>query len=330
METIKTYLDNMFASFPKSPEVLKAKRELLASMEDRYNELKAEEKTENEAVGIVISQFGNIDELIAELGVSRVESKIPAKFLTDEQVNEYISESRRSGKYIAFGVFLCVFGAALFLGLTALLSHGVGGYVFTDNAASGIGLAALLVLVAPAVGIFISNGARMRQYEEYQRLRLDMPEATRERITRERLNNMPSFTTKIVAGVVLMIVAAGAFLVAMGFISDGEHSATFAVSALVLVCSFAVWLFVSAGTMKSAYDTVLGLEDYSEINKERRSEASDGVTGAIIGAMWPLVVIAFLVWGFVFDGWSISWILFPIAGLLSGAIATIGGAVSRK
>ena len=71
METIKTYLNNLFAGYPKTNEILRAKEELLSNMEDKYNELKAEGKSENEAVGIVISEFGNIDELAKEWDIPR-------------------------------------------------------------------------------------------------------------------------------------------------------------------------------------------------------------------------------------------------------------------
>lgn len=63
METIKNYLETMFASLPNTSSVRKAKSELLQMMEDKYNELIAEGHSENEAVGIVISNFGNLDEL---------------------------------------------------------------------------------------------------------------------------------------------------------------------------------------------------------------------------------------------------------------------------
>ena len=68
MDTINTYLDNIFATLPKTEAVLRARTELQASMEEKYQALKDEGKSENEAVGSVISEFGNIDELIAELG----------------------------------------------------------------------------------------------------------------------------------------------------------------------------------------------------------------------------------------------------------------------
>lgn len=71
METIKTYINNLFANLPNKNYVRKAKEELLAMMEDKYNEEKAVGKSENEAVGVVISEFGNIDELCKELGIEQ-------------------------------------------------------------------------------------------------------------------------------------------------------------------------------------------------------------------------------------------------------------------
>ena len=68
METIRNYLETMFARLPVTLEVQKAKNELWQIMEDKYSELLQEGKTENEAVGIVISEFGNLDELAKELG----------------------------------------------------------------------------------------------------------------------------------------------------------------------------------------------------------------------------------------------------------------------
>ena len=63
METIRKYLESMFADLPNTPEVMRAKSELWQMMEDKYNELLEEGVPENEAVGKVISDFGNLDEL---------------------------------------------------------------------------------------------------------------------------------------------------------------------------------------------------------------------------------------------------------------------------
>ena len=63
METIKNYLETMFANMPNTPEVKKAKAELLSMMEDKFNEMIADGVNENQAVGTVIAEFGNLDEL---------------------------------------------------------------------------------------------------------------------------------------------------------------------------------------------------------------------------------------------------------------------------
>ena len=63
METIRNYLESMFSKLPNTPEVRKAKYELGQMMEDKYSQLISEGKTDNEAVAIVISEFGNLDEL---------------------------------------------------------------------------------------------------------------------------------------------------------------------------------------------------------------------------------------------------------------------------
>jgi len=66
METIKNYLDSMFSSLPDTEEVRRAKEEILQMMEDKYNELKSSGSTENEAICIVIKEFGNLEELNME------------------------------------------------------------------------------------------------------------------------------------------------------------------------------------------------------------------------------------------------------------------------
>ena len=69
METIRNYLNAMFAGLPDTPEVRRAYEELAAMMEDKYTELTEEGLSENEAVGTVISEFGNLEELAQTLGI---------------------------------------------------------------------------------------------------------------------------------------------------------------------------------------------------------------------------------------------------------------------
>jgi len=79
MDAIKNYLETMFLNLPNTPEVQKAKYELGQMMEDKYRELIADGKTENEAIGTVIAEFGNLDELAEDLGIDSVLHHRPLK-----------------------------------------------------------------------------------------------------------------------------------------------------------------------------------------------------------------------------------------------------------
>lgn len=74
MDTIETFLDNMFAPYPATPRLTEARSELRAMMEDAYNDAIAQGKTHNEAVGQVITDFGNLQELAPTLGIAPTSS----------------------------------------------------------------------------------------------------------------------------------------------------------------------------------------------------------------------------------------------------------------
>ncbi len=63
IDLIRNYLDNIFANLVETEAVLEAKKELFLSMEDKYNELVNEGKSESDAFATVISEFGDIEEI---------------------------------------------------------------------------------------------------------------------------------------------------------------------------------------------------------------------------------------------------------------------------
>lgn len=90
MEVIRNYIETMFLKLPDTPEVNRAKSELLQMMEDKYTQLLADGVSENEAVGTVISEFGNIDELKKDLGLETEECTI-GKSAPRHKKRSYIS-----------------------------------------------------------------------------------------------------------------------------------------------------------------------------------------------------------------------------------------------
>ena len=159
METIRNYLETMFAGLPNTPEVLRARDELWQMMEDKYSELIAEGKSENAAIGTVISEFGNLDEIAGELGLDRArgeklsltkELAPERRHVSMDEAKDYLREKGGSSLLTAFGVFLCIIsvtGPILF----SSIFPGTRVYRLMET----IGICVMMVCIAAAVGCHI-------------------------------------------------------------------------------------------------------------------------------------------------------------------------------
>lgn len=75
-ERLRGYIDKLFEEAPKSEEAMEVKEELLANLLEHYNDLLENGKAEEEAYQSVISNIGDISEVIASLkAVKRYEQK---------------------------------------------------------------------------------------------------------------------------------------------------------------------------------------------------------------------------------------------------------------
>jgi uncharacterized membrane protein len=321
MDTIRNYLDNLFASLQKTAKVNELKNNILSNMEDKYNELKRQGKTENEAIGIVISEFGNIDELISELGISKNEETPSEPLVTQDEVEEYLKVKKVMGLQIGIGTFLCIMAPALFILLSVMVENGVIFASINGDAAYVPGLVILLLLIATAVGIFIFSGMNFERYkfmEEGIRLPLGVAADLKKRY--EAFN--PTFYLCVIVGVCLCIISpVSLFLSSM--ISD--EATEYGVIGLLIIIAFAVFLFISSGTVRESYEKLLQIGDSAPKKKKE-----DKVIGAVAACVWPLAVVVFLFCGFVYNLWYIAWVVFPITGILFGMFSAVYSIVTDK
>lgn len=315
MDTIMSYLETMFAKLPKTPEVEQIKQELSMNMEEKYHELINLGKTENEAIGTVISEFGNIDELMEELGYAVEEEAERA--LSDQEVNDFLAENKHFGKMIGIGVSLILLAASIFM-----LINGVVLVMEIENRLLNIaGLIPLLLMVAVAVAIFIVADHRMEPFKgmlhNYQ-----ITPNQKYRLEQE-INEFRSVQLKaVIIGVVLCIVAPLVLIIIS--VVDGAY-ASIGVSILLGLVAIAIFLFIYYGEQDSAYKKLLQEQDYQKPNVDEE----DKVVGAVAAFVWPLAVAIFLITGFIFNQWHINWLIFPITGLLFGGFAAVRSIMSE-
>ncbi len=133
---IKNYIDVLFSDIPRSKKATELKAELLANMNDRYDDYIKEGKSENEAYSASVSNIGDIDALLSEVMPD-------ADF--KKQADYY---RKRNARNIAIAVAMYILGAVALIGCSALGASG----------SAILGLLLLLTLAAVATGIIIYTG----------------------------------------------------------------------------------------------------------------------------------------------------------------------------
>lgn len=322
METIRTYLENLFASLPKTAKVLELKSNILANMEDKYNELKSQGKTENEAIGIVISEFGNIDELIDELGIQKNTDNVQGPLVTRDEVEDYLRVKRVNGLQVGIGVVLCILAPATLILLSTLAENGA---IFTrlgSDTAYMPGLIALFLLIAAAVGIFIYSDMNFGRYK-YMEEGIQLPYDVKASLDQQYQSYNPTYYLCLIVGVCLCVLSPLIVICASLF---GDDITEYAVSLMLTVIAIAVFLFITSGSIREGYEKLLKVGDYTPKTKKKE----DKIIGAVASVVWPLAVIAFLVLGFVYNLWYIAWIIFPIVGILFGAFSACYNILTGK
>lgn len=314
METIKSYLDNVFGSLPQTEEIKGLKNEIYCNMEEKYHELKNKGKLENEAVGIVISEFGNINELLEEMNItpsstsSMKEAVYPTISL--EEAREFITLKGKTSYLIGIGVSLILLGVSLLIFLFQLIEDQHIFQTLSGDAQDTLPVIFLLLLVAPAVGLFIYSGTRLERFKCIEEGHFEISSATRAILNQELTALSPKQNIGTIIGVCLCVLSPLAIFIGSLF---GDRFSVYGVCVLLLMIGTAVFILITTSSISEAYKNLLKLEEFSPIKKKENK-----VIGAVAGIIWPLATCIFLICGLVFELWHICWIVFPITGILFG------------
>ena len=389
MDTIDTFLDAMFAPYPSTPRLLEAKGELRAMMEDAYADAVGRGKTHNEAVGQVITDFGNLEELAPVLGIlpdirsARADDAAAAAYTAtgtasagaadptdpaaaaplpqDDAPSDYpvvtlpeaqaLAEARRrTGRLLGRGVALFVLAPIPLIVAANLTDDNAGaglGDAISDGLSNGgtgsgpggqwavlIGLALTLVLVATGVLTL------MRRHQAFAGLEhLTDGKFTRNPIVsawaaRLRVENEGPRSRALMAAVGLWILSAIP-TVAGGILSDQpgrSHYPIFGVSLTLALVAAGLLILLPTTWASSTHETLTEEGHWTggpgQWDRWGRKDADNPLIGAIASIYWPLTLVIFLAWGFLGNGWAICWIVWPISGILFGAIASFISALS--
>ena len=284
MNAIRNYLDNMFRNLPNTEEVRRAKAELLQMMEDKYEELISEGKSENEAVGIVISEFGNLDELAESLGIQEAVTENPDEdkpMLSMERVKEYLAMIGQRSILLPLGIALCIFSVAMNIVAEALS-------VPEDL----IGVGGMFSLIAVAVGLFIITAIKYKEYAEVKKKECSLSIESAEYVRNERKRFKSTYGLMSSFGIGLCILSV---LNPIIFDRIAYLNSDFGAAMFFLFVAGGVFLITSANTKMDGYDRLLQLNESGKMSEEFVPKSDRRVNKApiIICSVIAAIVVLF-------------------------------------
>lgn len=259
-----------------------------------------------------------LKEELGEPEPAPAESDAPLRCVTMEQAADYLSLRRAAAPKLAAATLLCVLSPVALLLLAALSDR--PGAALLENAAVGIGLCVLLVLVAAAVAVFITCAAQVKAYAFLETEPFETAYGVTGMVRERRAAAAPEHTRGKVAGTVLCILSAVPLFIAVCL--DGPDLLYVAAVCLLLVLAgVGSALFVYGGVYQAAMDRLLEEGDYVRPRKRQ-----NGVVGAISSIYWLVAAAAYLLW--TFGPWwdaqpQDTWILWAVAGVLYGAVMAL-------
>ena len=234
-------------------------------------------------------------------------------FVSMEEANAFISYKMESAPRIALGVLLCILSP-----VTLLLLGGAqesGRLPLTELQAGMLGLIVLLLMVAGAVLLFVLTGMKGSKYEYLEKDALDtaygVSGMVRERMQREENDH----TRRIAIGVVLCVLAAIPLFALILWQGEDDMYGALGVAAILTLVAIGVYGIVKTCIPWGAYQMLLEEGDYTRVAK--RSNRKYG------GIYWGIVTAAYLAVSFLTYRWDMTWIIWPVAGVLYGAMVEI-------
>jgi transcriptional regulator with XRE-family HTH domain len=232
-----------------------------------------------------------------------------------EEASSFLAARKISAGRISKGVMMCILSPILLILLTGASEYGV--LPLSENAAGGIGVGALLVLVASAVAVFIYDHAQNELFEYLEKEPFETAYGVEGMVKQERDQYRQRHTQGITVGICLCILSAIPLLISEIIQEEGMFAVA-SVCILLGIVAVGVNRIVASEIPWSAMKCLLQIEDYS-VQRKKMSEKGN----VISGIYWSMVTAGYLAYSFVTSDWSRSWIVWPVAAVLFGGISAI-------
>ncbi len=242
--------------------------------------------------------------------------------VTMEEANDFLKVKRETAPKIALGVFMCMISPIALLILSVGAEEGI--FPVTEDMAGGFGMIVLLLIVSAACAIFVSCGAKTKAYEFLEKEQIDTEYGVTGMVKERKKQYEEQYTRYNILGTVTCILGAVPLFAAAMF-SDNDFVAVVVISLLFLIEAVGVRFFIIGGINNASFDKLLQEGDYTVKEKSKSP-----IVSVVSTVYWLVVTAIFLAVCLPTNNWELAGLIWPVAGVLFGAVLAITGLFDRK
>lgn len=249
----------------------------------------------------------------------------PLRRVSLTQASAYLALRKAAAPKIAIATALCITSPVTLI-LLAGMSE-VQRFPISGNAAAGIGLCVMLVLLAVAVSIFLRTDADVRDYRFLEEEPFETEYGVEGMVRQRQQEYKDTHTRLVTVGVVLCVLAAVPLFAAM-CINGSDLLYIAAVCALLVLVAIGCLALVTAGVYQGAMEQLLEEGDYTRPQKKHHK-----LMGTVTMIYWLTTTAVFLLYTYGPHGNGqprYSWIIWAVAGVLYAAVMGIVRIISRS
>ena len=249
----------------------------------------------------------------------------PLRRVSLTQASAYLALRKAAAPKIAIATALCIISPVTLI-LLAGMSE-VQRFPISGNAAAGIGLCVMLVLLAVAVSIFLRTDADVRDYRFLEEEPFETEYGVEGMVRQRQREYKDTHTRLVTVGVVLCVLAAVPLFAAM-CINGSDLLYIAAVCALLVLVAIGCLALVTAGVYQGAMEQLLEEGDYTRPQKKHHK-----LMGTVTMIYWLTATAVFLLYTYGPHGNGqprYSWIIWAVAGVLYAAVMGIVRIISRS
>ena len=237
--------------------------------------------------------------------------RAPIKRVSLALANEFLAWRNRAARRIAAATFLCIISVIplLLLGAAAEVPE----YPISENLAAGAGLVALLLFVAAANALFISCGFKNSPFSFIGKEPFETEYGVDGMVKEKQKAYRTAYAkTNIIAACICILSPVPLFV---GLVTGQEFFMVVMLTVTLFFAGIGAALFTLAGVRWASMQKLLKEGDYAP-----RDQRKTRIRETVSTVYWLTATAVYLGWSFLTNAWEITWVVWPIAGILFAVV----------